>query len=117
MIRIPIYAPNLSSQTLGSLLLESMGPKANQVSVGPIQEKVAFRAPTLVVGIQDTSLEFVIIVLFELLQAARLLGGTQFVFRAPQFGMRQRNIDIAPQKLLNLLIACEPKRIEQLDIF
>lgn len=117
MPQLPIYAPNLSKERLGALVLEVLDGQIEGISMTLPARRVAFRAPELVVEMPSNSLADVRAVFQALLFVARGLGGSQFQIVHPGLEMRPRSTAIEAESLERLLIACQGFEIEQVEIY
>lgn len=117
MFILPIYAPNISKERLGELLLAQLSDHPHSVTVGQPERRVAFRAPDLEIRLDSDRLDDLLPLFGTLLFIARGLGGSQFQIVFAGFEMRLRSTAIEPPELERLLIACQGYAIEQIEIY
>lgn len=113
---IPIYAPNLSKENLIKVMHLNLEPDVGEVVLEPQPGKVQFRAPELLLKLPDATEAQLHTVLHVLIASARVLGGSQFVFRGEGHTMRERSTEITADQLAHLLVAFG-HQVGQVDIY
>ncbi len=117
MYRIPVYAPNISKERLGELVLAQLADEMPGLSVALPVRQVAFRAPELDILVPSDRLEDLLPVFGALLAVGRGLGASQFQIRHSGFDMRPRSTAVTPDELERLLIASLGFVLEQMDMY
>ncbi len=114
---LPIYAPNISTESLIELLAIQLGEDFSLISVERIERKVRFRSPEFTITVDSTAPWLKAMVIKELINAARMLGATQFTFEHNGFSMRRQPTNLPPEKIEHLLIASYNYDPMQVNIF
>ncbi|MFK7845366.1 MAG: hypothetical protein AB8G77_08700 [Rhodothermales bacterium] len=130
--RIPVYIPNISTEKLIELLSISLDMESSIVDFELLEKGARFRAPELaiVVTAENASADVLspdsmpenvekrlIIVVQHLINAARILGATQFSIEHKGFDMRLRPTNLDVQHIEHLIIASGSFKIDQINIF
>ena len=115
--RIPVYSPNISTDKLVDLITLHLDDLAPWVSFERISGKTRFRAPDLQIILRDKTRQLQVSIIQYLIEAAKLLGATQFTIVKDGFTMRQQPTDMPPQRIEQLLIAFNTFEIEQINIY
>lgn len=117
MYRIPVYAPNISKERLGELVLAQLADEIPGLTVARPARQVAFRAPEIDIIVPSDRLEDLLPVFAALLAVGRGLGASQFQIKHSGFEMRPRSTAVTPDELERLLIASLGYVLEQMDIY
>lgn len=115
--RLPVYAPNISTDSLIDLLSLQLGEYFTLISVERIERKVTFRSPEFSITVDTATPWLKAMVVKELINAARMLGATQFTFEHAGFPMRRQPTNLPPEKIEHLLIASYNYDPMQVNIF
>ncbi len=121
-LRIPVYSPNISTQRLIDLLSATLNQERTIVDFERLDSGVKFRAPDLVIVLHPDVSDMepgalLVNVVQRLIEAARLLGATQFSLEHDGFDMRLRPTDIGAQHIEHLIIASSSFKLDQINIF
>lgn len=115
--RLPVYAPNISTSSLIDLLSIQLGEYFSLILVEQIDRKVTFRSPEFSITVDASAPWLKAMVIKELINAARMLGATQFTFEHDGFSMRRQPTSLPPEKIEHLLIASQSFDPIQVNIF
>ena len=130
--RIPVYIPNISTEKLIELLTISLDGESSNVDFEILEKGAKFRAPdlALIVSTEHVSVDVLspdgtienaekrlIQVVQHLINAARILGATQFSIEHEGFDMRLRPTSLDVQHIEHLMIASSSFKIDQINIF
>ncbi|MEM1270354.1 MAG: hypothetical protein AAF752_04685 [Bacteroidota bacterium] len=113
---IPVYAPNLSKETLIELMRVQLGALAEYIGLEQVPRAVRFRAPEMEITLPEATPDLVVRVVQELLVAARTIGGSQFALRKEGYQMRDRPTSLSDAEIEQLVIAFGYE-IEQVDVY
>lgn len=121
-LRIPVYSPNISTERLIDLLSATLNQDRKIVDFEFLDTGAKFRAPDLVIVVfpesSDTVAQALLVQIIQyLIEAARLLGATQFSIDHDGFDMRLRPTNLDAQHIEHLVIASSAFKIGQINIF
>lgn len=117
MANILVYLPNISTDTLIELLRMKMGDLEPWVAFEKLPGKTRFRAPELSIVLKDRTQHLYITVIQYLIEAAKILGASQFTFEKEGYAMQRQPTDAPPRRIEHLAIALNVFEIEQINIY
>ena len=115
--KIPVYVPNISTDKLIDLLSVNIDVDGSLVDFERLDKGVNFRAPDVAIMIHMDDEMLLVQVVQYLIEAARILGATQFSIEHEGFKMRLRPTNLHAQHIEHLLIASRTFKIDQINIF
>ena len=117
MASILVYLPNISTDMLIELLRVNMGDLEPWVAFEKLPGKTQFRAPELSIELKDQTKQLYITVIQNLIESAKILGGSQFTLEKEGYTMQRQPTDMPPHRIEHLLIAFTLFEIEQINIY
>ena len=115
--KIPVYIPNISTDKLIGLLSTNTDLDRTLFHVEVLEKGATFRAPDIAVFVLTDDDMFMVKVVQSLIEAARLLGATQFSIEHEGFDMRLRPTNLHARHIELLLIASRTFKIDRINIF
>lgn len=115
--RIPLYVPNISTDRLIELLASNLNVEEDLITFERLSKGAKFRAPEVAVIVNSDAEDLLIGTVKCIIDAARILGATQFSIEHEGFDMRLRPTSLDGQHIEHLMIASGSFPIDQINIF